>query len=117
MDTGDVEALLTRQARARLPLARQLLLYLHPFSLFKDASSGPRHQRERALSYNRARRSMLVPYIRRWALIAAASFLAIAPTEALAAQAAFFIVPVAALAVGCCIAVIVAGCSLAAYLL
>ena len=52
--------------RARLPLARQVLIYLDPFALFKDASSGPAPARARALSYNRAMRWMLVPYIRRW---------------------------------------------------
>src|SRR5436305_115132 len=96
--------LLTRQARASLPLARQLLLYLDPFAFFKDASGGPAREQERALSYNRAQRWILIPYIRRWILIAGASFLAIAPAEALAAQAAFFIVPAAAFAVGCCLA-------------
>ena len=91
MRESDVEALLLRERRAALPLARQFLLYLDPFALFKDASKGPPRVREHALSYNRAMRWVLVPYIRRWLAIAAALFIAIAPTEALAAQAAFFI--------------------------
>src|SRR5438105_3006159 len=95
---GDVESLLTRERRARLPLPRQILLYLDPFALFKDASSGPPPARERALSYNRAMRWILVSYIRRWVMIASSLFLAIAPTEALAAQAKFFLIPAAAFA-------------------
>ena len=114
---GDVESLLIRERRERLPLPRQLALYLHPFALFKDASSGPPPARERALSYNRAMRWMLVSYIRRWVMIAASLFLAIAPTEALAAQAKFFIIPAAAFAVGSSIAVTVTVLTFAVYLL
>lgn len=108
----DVEALLSRDRRSRLPFARQILLYLDPFAFFKDASRG-----EHALSYNRAMRWMLVPYLRRWIMIAATLFLCIAPAEALAAQTALFIVPTAALAVGFCIAVAVIACIAAAWLL
>ena len=114
---ADVESLLIRERRERLPLPRQLALYLHPFALFKDASSGPPPARERALSYNRAMRWMLVPYIRRWVMIAASLFLAIAPTEALAAQAKFFLIPAAAFAVGSSIAVTVTVLTFAVYLL
>ena len=114
---GDVESLLIRERRERLPLPRQLALYLHPFALFKDACNGPAPARERALSYNRAMRWILVAYIRRWVMIAASLFLAIAPTEALAAQAKFFIIPAAAFAVGSSIAVTVTVLTLAVYLL
>jgi hypothetical protein len=100
-----------------LPLARQLVLYLDPFALFKDASRGPLHVQERARSYNRGMRWMLLAYLRRWLMIAASSFVCIAPTEALAAQASFFIVPAAAFAVGCCIAITITACTFAAYLL
>ena len=109
----DVEALLRREVRARLPLARQLALYLDPFALFKDASRGL----EPALSYNRALRWILLSYLRRWSCIAAGSFLAIMPAEALAAQSRIFVVSTAALAVGFCIAVGVLVCTFAAYLL
>jgi hypothetical protein len=112
----DVEQLLSWEQRARLPLARQFLLYLHPFAFFKDASSGTALVRERNLSYNRGMRWVLVPYLRRWLLIAGSLFLAIAPAEALAAQASLAIVP-AALAVGFCIATTVAFCIATAYLL
>jgi hypothetical protein len=117
MREADVEALLLRERRAALPLARQFLLYLDPFALFKDASKGPARVRERALSYNRAMRWVLLPYIRRWVLIAASLFVAIAPTEALAAQAAFFAIPAAAIAVAFCIAITVSALTVAVYLL
>jgi hypothetical protein len=114
---ADVETLLDRQARAGLPISRQILLYLDPFALFKDASRGSAWQQELALQYNRAMRWILLPYIRRWITIAAALFLCIAPAEALAAQQSLFLVPAAAFAVGSCIAVTVTFCILAAYLL
>jgi hypothetical protein len=104
---------LSREARAALPLSRQVLLYLDPFALFMDASHGTNVVRQRALSYNRSMRWMLVPYLRRWACIAGALFLSIAPAEAVAAQV---IVP-AALAVGFCIAATVAFVIATAYLL
>lgn len=113
----DVEILLKRDVRSRLPLARQILIYLDPFALFKDASSGPVRARESALSYNRAMRWMLLPYIRRWIAIAVSLAVLIAPAEAAAAQQAIFAIPSAALAVGCCIAVTVAAVTGAVYLL
>jgi hypothetical protein len=113
----EVESLLRREARSRLPLARQILIYLDPFALFMDASRGPLRARERALSYNRAMRWMLVPYIRRWMAIAAALALMISPAEAAAAQQAALLVPMAALAVGCCVAATVAAVTAVVYLL
>lgn len=113
----EVEKLLSGEVRSRLPLARQILLYLDPFALFKDASHGPAPARERALSYNRAMRWMLLPYIRRWIVIAASFFLALAPAQAAAAQQAVFAIPMAAIAVGCCIAVVVSSVTVAVYLL
>jgi hypothetical protein len=113
----EVETLLNGEARSRLPLVRQVLIYLDPFALFKDASRGPARARERALSYNRAMRWMLVPYIRRWVAIAVSFALLISPAEAAAAQQAMFAIPMAALAVGCCIAATVAAVTVAVYLL
>src|SRR5947207_12400221 len=113
---ADVESLLTREQRARLPLPHQVALYLDPFAFFKDASRGPGPARERALSYNRAMRWMLVPYIRRWIMIAASLFLGLAPTEALAAQAKIFIIPAAAIAARASIAVTVTLLTFALYL-
>jgi hypothetical protein len=104
---------LSREARAALPLGRQILLYLDPFALFMDASRGTVPVRDRALAYNRSMRWMLVPYLRRWLFIAASLFLGIAPAEAYAAQV---FVP-AALAVGFCIAATVAFVIATAYLL
>src|SRR6187399_2711398 len=92
---SEVEVLLKREARSRLPLARQILIYLDPFALFKDASSGPARTRESALSYNRTMRWMLLPYIRRWLSIAAAFALMIAPAEAAAAQQGMFAISTA----------------------
>ena len=114
---ADVESLLLRESRERLPLRKQILLYLDPFALFKDASAGPAPIRARNLSYNRAMRWILVHYIKRWILIAASLFLAIAPTEALAAQAKVFVIPAAAFAVGACIALTVTFLIGAVYLL
>lgn len=113
----DVEKLLQPDERAHLPLARQFVLYLDPFSLFKDATLGSVPQQEKALSYNRGLRWILPRYIRRWLLIAGALFSCIAPAEALAAQQSVFIVPAAAFAVGCCIAVTVSAFTAGAYLL
>ena len=111
----EVETLLDGEARSRLPLVRQVLIYLDPFALFMDASQGPAPARERALSYNRAMRWMLLPYIRRWIAITVSFALLISPAEA-AAQS-FSAVPAAAVALGCCIAVTVTACTVAVYLL
>ncbi|HEX5477949.1 MAG TPA: hypothetical protein VFX09_08840 [Burkholderiales bacterium] len=113
----DVESLLSRSARSRLPFARQVALYLDPFSLFKDASRGAALEKHRARAYNRALRWVLLPYMRRWLFIAACCFLCIAPTEALAAQAPFFILPAAAFGMAFAIAVAVVACAGAVYLL
>ena len=112
----DVEQLLSCELRAKLPLARQILLYLDPFAFFKDASRGTALVRASNLSYNQGMRWVLVPYLRRWLFIAAALFVTIAPAEAVAAEAPLVIVP-AALAVAFCIAVTVAFCIATAYLL
>jgi hypothetical protein len=117
MTGDDVEALLRRERRAALPLARQVLLYLDPFALFKDASRGSRLARECALSYNRAMRWILLAYIRRWGLIAAVLFLGITPAEAMAAHGPAFVIPAAAFAVGCCIALTVTAVIVAVYVL
>jgi hypothetical protein len=114
---ADVELLLAPQARARLPLGQQFQLYLDPFALFKDASQGPTPTRERALSYNRAMRWVLVTYLRRWIIIALTLFLGITPAEALAAHETAFVITAAASAVGCCIAVAICAVIGTVYLL
>ncbi|HEX6411918.1 MAG TPA: hypothetical protein VFZ94_02610 [Burkholderiales bacterium] len=114
---SEVETLLKKEARSRLSLFRQILIYLDPFALFKDASCGSAQARAVALAYNRAMRWMLVPYIRRWLAIAASLGLMIAPAEAAAAQQAAFAIPMAAIAVACCIAITIALVTAAVYLL
>ena len=111
----ELESLLTREGRARLPLRRLLLLYLDPFALFMDASHGPPWRREEALSHNRARRPILLTYLRRWLLIAAGSFLGIASAETLAAHLPLFIIPAAGFGIACSVAMAVAACTCAAY--
>ena len=113
----DVESLLGRGQRAALPLARQFHLYLNPFLLFKDASHGSRFARECALSYNRAVRSILLPYLRRWALISALLFLGIAPAQAIAVLGSASTIPAATLAIGTSLALTVTAVIFAVYLL
>jgi hypothetical protein len=111
----ELETLLTREGRACLPLRRLLLLYLDPFALFMDASHGPAWRREQALSHNRARRPILLTYLRRWLLIAAASLLGIASAETLAAHLPLFIIPAAGFGIACSVAMTVVACTCAAY--
>jgi hypothetical protein len=113
----DVEKLLTPAARARLPFRQLVLLYFDPFALFKDASRGNDSARSRARSYNRAMRWMLLPYMRRWFLIAISLFACVTPAEALAADAPIFKIPAAACAVGSCMALTVIAWTLVAYFL
>ena len=107
----DVESLLSREGRVRLPLLQLLRLYLDPGALFKDASRGTANVRQRALDYNRRMRWMLLPYMRRWVLIFASFFAGIAPAEAMS------LIPAAALAVGCSISLIVIGVTAIGYFL
>ena len=116
-DQSSVEALLTPQGRQGLPLGRQMLLYLDPFAFFKDATVGTAWHRQQALLYNVARRAILLTYVRRWLLIAVASFLGIGSSESLAAHAPLFIIPAAGFGIGCSVAVAVATWCAAAYLL
>ena len=111
MELKDVEALWSAEAREGLPFGRLLMLYLYPFSLFKDTNRGPAHEKRRALFYNRARRWMLLAYARRWSFIAAAFYLALVAVEALSK------LPAAALAVSCCLSLAVTACTLGAYVL
>ena len=114
VDDIECEKLLTREGRATLSLWRQLMIYLDPFALFADASVGPAWRRERAISFNRERRSILLAYVRRWALIAVVSLVGIACTEALAPLG---LIPAAGFGISCSIAVLVAICAGTTYLL
>jgi hypothetical protein len=113
----DVERLLTREARAGLPLGQLLRLYLDPGALFKDVSRGSATVRRSALSYNRRMRHLLLPYMRRWMAIAAVLVFAIFPAEALHAQASLSLIPAAAFAVGGSVAVTVIACIVVGYFL
>jgi hypothetical protein len=113
----EVESLLLAERRARLSFGRQVQLYLDPFQLFKDATRGSAHQRELALTYNRGLRWILPSYLRRWLFIAGMLFLAIAPTDALAAQHDVFQVPATAIAVAFSVAFAVVVVIAAAWLL
>jgi hypothetical protein len=113
----DVERLLTREARAGLPLGQLLRLYLDPGALFKDVSRGSAAVRRSALSYNRRMRHLLLPYMRRWMAIAAVLVFAIFPAEALHAQASLSLIPAAAFAVGGSVAVTVIACIAVGYFL
>jgi hypothetical protein len=108
---------LTRESRARLSFRELLVLYLDPFALFQDASSGPDSVRQRARTYNRRMRWMLLRYLRRWLAIGASLFLGIALAEAFAPEISFFVVPAVAFAIGGCIAAAVVVSTLAAYLM
>ena len=109
--TKDIETLLTREARATLPFLRLLRLYLDPGALFKDATRGPWRERLSALSYNRRMRWMLLPYVRRWMVIAATFFLCIEPAQAMSS------IPAAACALSVGVALTVAAVTVAAYFL
>ena len=120
MDTASqpsVERLLTREARAELPLGRLLRLYLDPGALFKDVSRGSAAVRRSALAYNRRMRHLLLPYMRRWMAIAAVLVFAIFPAEALHAQTALSLVPAAAFAVAGTVAITVIACMAVGYFL
>ena len=116
-DDQDVEKLLQSAARTDLPFRRLLVLYLDPFALFKDASRGPDSVRQRARSYNRSMRWMLLRYARRWLFIALSLFACVLPAEALAAEQPMFKIPAAACAVGSCMAIAVILCTIIAYFL
>jgi len=117
LNDDEVETLLKREARACLPYLRLVLLYLYPFALFKDATRGPAHVKERALFYNRTMRWMLLAYLRRWCVLASLFFIAIAGIETLAAKPSILIIPVAAFGVLACIALTVTVWTFAAYVL
>jgi hypothetical protein len=113
----EVESLLTPEGRESLSLGRQLMLYLDPFALFKDASCGNAWVREAALRYNRGQRSLLLTYIRRWLVIAAGSFLGIASSETLAGHVPLFIIPAAGFGIGCSVAMVFVAWTSTVYLL
>jgi hypothetical protein len=110
-----VEALLSRHTRAGLPFARLLHLYFDPFALFLDASRGPASVRQRARTYNRTMRWMLLPYLRRWGTIAASLALTLLQAEALALESSLLLVSAAG--VICCTAMTMTFCTAVIYVL
>lgn len=117
LSNAQVEALTRREAREALPLVRMLLLYLDPFSLFKDATRGSLSERSRALSYNRSIRWMLLTYVRRWISIGCTFFLGTGLAEAAAAQHGYLIISAAAFGVLFAVSFAVIVYTFAAYLL
>jgi hypothetical protein len=109
LSEADVEGLLTREARTRLPFLQLVRIYLDPGALFKDAARGTTSARQCALAYNRRMRWMLLAYARRWSVIAAVPILAIEPAQAMSW------IPAAACAVTGSVAVTVIVVMLVAY--
>lgn len=110
MREPDAEALASPAARERLSFGRLLRLYLDPFPFLKDVTSQPE-----ALQYNRRRRRILLPYARRWAVIAIACIAVIARTAALAGGHPLLWIPLAALEVGFSAGLCMSFVSIAAY--
>ena len=110
MQEPDAEALASAASRERLPFGRLLRLYLDPFPLLKDVTSHPE-----ALQYNRRRRRILLPYARRWGVIAVACIAAIARTAALAGGHPLLWIPLAALELGFSAGLCMSFLSIAAY--
>src|SRR5690348_10734090 len=111
MRAADIERLAHPEARARLPFWRLLWLYLDPFALLMPLAGEPQ-----ALQYNRRKRRLLLPYARRWALIALACIAAIARTAALAAGHPLLWVPLAALELGFSAGLCLSFLAIAAYI-
>ena len=110
-DERQIERLARPEARARLPFWRLLRLYLDPFALLKELTGQPE-----ALHYNRRQRRMLLPYARRWAVIALACVTLIAGTAAFARGYPLLWIPLAALEVGFATGLCMSFVALAAYI-
>ena len=88
----------------------RLRLYLDPFWLFKSLAL-----EADALDYNRRHRAMLLPYVRRWAMIALACAGAMFPLGAAARVDPILCMPILGLEIGFSTAVCVLLVSLAVY--
>src|SRR6478672_1206112 len=95
-----VEALAKPEFRARLSFWQLLRLYLDPFALFKNATTGTRWAQAQALQYNRRHRRILLAYVRRWALIGLACITSLLPLGAAARSEPALIVPILGLELG-----------------
>ena len=91
-------------------MLRQLRLYLDPFVPFRSIA----HEAD-ALDYNRRHRGMLLPYARRWAMIALACAGGLFPLGAAARVEPMLCLPVLGLELGFSTAVCVLLLALAVY--
>jgi len=112
-----VEALAQPEFRARLSFWRLLRLYLDPFALFKNVTTGTRWAQAQALQYNRRHRSILLAYVRRWALIGLACIASLLPLAAVARSEPVLLVPIVGLELGFSTSVCVLLLALAVYVL
>jgi hypothetical protein len=111
VDERDIERLARPEARARLPFRRLLWLYLDPFALLKELTGQPD-----ALHYNRRQRRILLPYARRWAVIAMACMAVIACVDGFARGYPLLWIPLAALEIGFATGLCLSFVALAAYI-
>jgi len=91
-------------------MLRQLRLYLDPFVPFRSIA----HEAD-ALDYNRRHRGMLLPYARRWAMIALACAGGLFPLGAAARAEPMLCLPVLGLELGFSTAVCMLLLALAVY--
>jgi len=91
-------------------MLRQLRLYLDPFVLFKSLG-----REANALDYNRRHRALLLPYVRRWAMIALGCAGGLFPLGAAARVEPKLCVPLLGLELGFSTAVCVLLLSVAVY--
>jgi hypothetical protein len=118
MDTQEqVEALARAEFRARLTFWQLLRLYLDPFALFKNVTTGTRWAQAQALQYNRRHRRILLAYVRRWALIGLACIGSLLPLAAVARSEPVLLVPIVGLELGFSTSVCVLLLALAVYVL
>lgn len=103
----DVEALARPDVRAGLSFTRLVRLYLDPFALFKNVTSGPARSQAEAMQYNRRHRHMLLVYLRRWSGIAIVCLMGGMPLAALARAEPLLCVPFIGLELGFAFAVCV----------
>ncbi len=89
---------------------RTLLLYLDPFAPFKSIATDAD-----ALEYNRRHRGVLLPYAKRWAMIALSCAAIMEPLAALARAEPMLCVPILGLELGFSAAVCVLLLSVAVY--
>jgi hypothetical protein len=113
----EVEALARPEVRAALSFWALLRLYLDPFVLFKNVTTGTRWAQAQALQYNCRHRRMLLAYVRRWAVIGLACITSLLPLAAVARTEPVLLVPILGLELGFSTAVCVLLLALSVYVL